>query len=215
MTHLRNGDKVIEAAFETGYESLSGFHHSFKKAMNRSPIEGKTGHQLTVTRIGTPLGPMLVVATENGICLLEFTDRRMLETELKQLQSIYKTPILPGKSEYFSEVENQITEYFEGNRREFDFPIVTPGTAFQQAVWKELQQIPYGSTRSYKQQAVAVGNSQAVRAVAKANGFNRIAIVIPCHRVIGEDGHLTGYGGGIWRKKWLLNHEAKRQTNED
>lgn len=209
MTHIRNGDKVIEAAFETGYESLSGFQHTFKKATSRSPIHAKTGHQLTARRISTPLGPMITVATEEGVCLLEFTDRRMLETELKQLQSIYKTSILPGKSDYFALVESQITEYFDGNRIVFDFPIVTPGTQFQQIVWKELQQIGYGSTRSYKEQAVAIGNPQAVRAVAKANGLNRIAIVIPCHRVIGDNGHLTGYGGGIWRKKWLLDHEAK------
>ncbi|MBC7827758.1 MAG: methylated-DNA--[protein]-cysteine S-methyltransferase [Chitinophagaceae bacterium] len=212
MTHIRNGDKVIEAAFENGYESLSGFQYSFKKATNHSPLQSKKLFPLTVTRIVTPLGPILIVATDEGICLLEFTDRRMLETELKQLQAIYKTPVLPGKSKYFGLAEQQLTEYFEGNRQVFDLPLVTPGTPFQLAVWKALQSIPYGTTRSYKQQAVAVGNPQAVRAVARANGFNRICIVIPCHRVVGDDGHLTGYGGGLWRKKWLLDHEVKNKS---
>jgi AraC family transcriptional regulator of adaptative response/methylated-DNA-[protein]-cysteine methyltransferase len=212
MTHIRNGDKVIEAAFESGYESLSGFQHSFKKAINHSPIASKKLHQLTVTRIVTPLGPMLIIANEEGIVLLEFTDRRMLETQLKQLQTIYQSPILPGKSKYFQIVEQQLAEYFEGKRKEFDLPLVTPGTSFQQSVWKMLQEIPYGTTRSYKQQAVAIGNPNAVRAVARANGFNRLCIVIPCHRVIGDDGHLTGYGGGIWRKKWLLDHESKHNV---
>jgi AraC family transcriptional regulator, regulatory protein of adaptative response / methylated-DNA-[protein]-cysteine methyltransferase len=207
MTHIRNGDKVIEAAFENGYESLSGFQYTFKKATNHSPLKSKNQHQLTALRIATPLGPMLTVATEQGICLLEFTDRRMLETELKQLQRIYKTPILPGKSKYFALLDDQLAAYFEGKRKTFDLPLVTPGTAFQQSVWSALQEIPYGSTRSYKQQAAAIGHANAVRAVARANGFNRLAIVIPCHRVIGDDGHLTGYGGGIWRKKWLLEHE--------
>lgn len=211
MTHIRNGDKVIEAAFENGYESLSGFQHSFKKATNHSPTGSKKLHPLTVTRITTPLGPMLTIATEDGICLLEFTDRRMLETELRQLQTKYKAPVLPGKSKYFELVENQLAEYFDGKRKTFDFPLVMPGTSFQQSVWKVLQEIPYGTTRSYKQQAIAVGNPNAVRAVAKANGYNRICIVIPCHRVIGDDGHLTGYGGGLWRKKWLLDHEAKHK----
>ena len=209
MTHIRNGDKVIEAAFENGYESLSGFQHSFKKAINHSPLQSKKLLQLTATRLSTPLGPMLMIATTEGICLLEFTDRRMLETELIQLQRIYKTPILPGKSQYFEMVEDQLTGYFEGKRKVFDLPLVSPGTPFQQEVWKQLQAIPYGTTRSYKEQAVAIGNRNAVRAVAKANGYNRLCILIPCHRVIGDDGNLTGYGGGIWRKQWLLDHEAR------
>jgi AraC family transcriptional regulator of adaptative response/methylated-DNA-[protein]-cysteine methyltransferase len=154
---------------------------------------------------------MLTIATEEGICLLEFTDRRMLETEIKQLQTIYKAPVLPGKSKYFTLVEEQIAEYFEGTRKNFGLPLVIPGTPFQQSVWKVLQEIPYGTTRSYKQQALAIGNPNAIRAVAKANGYNRLCIIIPCHRVIGDDGHLTGYGGGIWRKKWLLDHEAKHR----
>ena len=214
MAHIRKGDKVIEAAFESGYESLSGFQHSFKKAVSHSPIESRERGSLTATRISTILGPMMIVANDEGLVLIEFTDRRMLETELKDVQSIYKSAVLPGKSPYFEIAEEQLTEYFEGKRKTFDLPILMPGTTFQRKVWRELMQIPYGITRSYKEQALAINKPEAVRAVARANGFNRLCIVVPCHRVIGQDGHLTGYGGGIWRKKWLLDHEQKHSGSQ-
>jgi AraC family transcriptional regulator of adaptative response/methylated-DNA-[protein]-cysteine methyltransferase len=108
-------------------------------------------------------------------------------------------------------LDNQLNEYFEGTRKKFDLLLETPGSKFQQSVWRQLQSIPYATTRSYKEQAEAIGNPAAVRAVANANGMNRIAIVIPCHRVIGSDGKLTGYGGGLWRKKYLLDFEMKNQ----
>jgi AraC family transcriptional regulator of adaptative response/methylated-DNA-[protein]-cysteine methyltransferase len=116
-----------------------------------------------------------------------------------------------GDNSHFVLLRKELDEYFEGKRKEVSVPLVTPGSPFQQAVWKELQNIPYGSTRSYKQQANALKNPDAVRAVANANGMNRIAIIIPCHRVIGTDGSLTGYGGGLWRKKWLLDLENEYQ----
>jgi AraC family transcriptional regulator of adaptative response/methylated-DNA-[protein]-cysteine methyltransferase len=209
FNNIKDGDKVIEAAFENGYDSLSGFNHSFKKATSINPKDSAYNDCLTYTRFTTPLGPMMAVASEDGICLFDFTDRRMLETELKQIQKHFKSTILPGKSKYFEPVIKQITEYFEGKRKNFDIPLVTPGTEFQKNVWKVLQTIPYGETRSYKKQAIALGNVKAVRAVANANGDNRISILIPCHRVIGEDGKLVGYGGGLWRKQWLLNLEKK------
>jgi AraC family transcriptional regulator of adaptative response/methylated-DNA-[protein]-cysteine methyltransferase len=209
FNNIKDGDKVIEAAFENGYDSLSGFNHSFKKATSINPKDSAYNDCLTYTRFTTPLGPMMAVASEDGICLFDFTDRRMLETELKQIQKHFKSTILPGKSKYFEPVIKQITEYFEGKRKNFDIPLVTPGTEFQKNVWKVLQTIPYGETRSYKKQAISLGNVKAVRAVANANGDNRISILIPCHRVIGEDGKLVGYGGGLWRKQWLLNLEKE------
>ena len=106
-------------------------------------------------------------------------------------------------------LKQQLDEYFEGKRKEFTIPLFTPGSEFQQSVWKTLRTIPYGSTRSYKKQAELLQRPKAVRAVANANGMNRISIIIPCHRVIGEDGSLTGYGGGLWRKKWLLDLEKQ------
>ena len=131
----------------------------------------------------------------------------MLETEFKLLTKLLNMTIIQGENKHFVLLHQQLDEYFEGKRKEFSIPLVTPGSTFQQSVWKELQNIPYGITRSYKQQALALKKPEAVRAVANANGTNRIAIIIPCHRVIGADGNLTGYGGGLWRKKWLLDLE--------
>jgi AraC family transcriptional regulator of adaptative response/methylated-DNA-[protein]-cysteine methyltransferase len=157
----------------------------------------------------TPLGLMVAGAAEEGICLLEFSDRRMLNTEYKDLTRLLKTTIEEGENKHTRAIRKQLRQYFAGKRKEFTVPLLTPGTAFQQAVWKELQKIPFGSTRSYQEQAEVLNKPDAVRAIANANGMNRISIVIPCHRVIGSDGSLTGYGGGLKRKKWLLDHERK------
>jgi len=204
---IRQGDKVIEAAYDSGYESLSGFTEFFKKSTGFSPKQSTQKPLVTVTRIVTPLGPMLAGATTDGICLLEFIDRRMLELQLRRLQKQLKTEILPGTSPYFKELDRQLKEYFKGTRKEFSVVLDLVGTPFQMKVWKILQTIPYGTTRSYGEQAKILGDIKAVRAVARANGDNKIAIIIPCHRVIGSDGKLVGYGGGLWRKKYLLNLE--------
>jgi AraC family transcriptional regulator, regulatory protein of adaptative response / methylated-DNA-[protein]-cysteine methyltransferase len=164
---------------------------------------------ITTIKIETPLGEMVAGATDEGVCLLEFTDRRMLPTEYKNLSQLLNTTFADGENSHLKTLKKQLKEYFNGERKEFDVPLVTPGTEFQQAVWKELQNIPFGTTRSYQEQAIALKRQDSVRAVANANGMNRISIVIPCHRVIGSDGRLTGYGGGLKRKKWLLDHEKK------
>lgn len=152
---------------------------------------------------------MVAGATEEGVCLLEFTDRRMLPTEYKDLTRQLKTTVEDGENKHLKILRKQLNEYFDGSRKEFSVPLVTPGSEFQQAVWKELQNIQFGSTRSYQEQAIALNRPDSVRAIANANGMNRISIVIPCHRVIGSDGRLTGYGGGLKRKRWLLDHEKK------
>jgi len=209
---IRSGDKVINAAFDNGYDSLSGFGHSFKKATDVNPAKSFSKNILTFERFSTPIGPMMAIASGNGICLLEFTDRRKLETELKQIRNYYKSNILPGKNKLIDKLKIQLDEYFSGKRINFTIPLETPGSDFQKHVWEILQTIPYGETRSYKRQAELLGKPKAVRAVANANGANRISIIIPCHRVIGENGKLTGYGGGLWRKNWLLNLEKKNKT---
>jgi AraC family transcriptional regulator of adaptative response/methylated-DNA-[protein]-cysteine methyltransferase len=169
---------------------------------------------IKTTKIETPLGVMIAGATEEGICLLEFHDRKILDSEYKDLSRLLETVIVEGENNYLRALRKQLKEYFEGKRKEFTIPLVFPGTEFQQAVWNELQTIPFGSTRSYQEQAVALNMPDSVRAVANANGMNRISIVIPCHRVIGSDGRLTGYGGGLRRKKWLLDHERKYSGKE-
>ncbi|MFO7525661.1 MAG: methylated-DNA--[protein]-cysteine S-methyltransferase [Ignavibacteriaceae bacterium] len=206
---IKYGDKVAESAFNTGYDSLSGFTEAFKKSTGFAPSKSTNANVISITRILTPLGPMLAGATEHGICLLEFVDRRMIETQIKRLQKLFAARLVPGRSKYFDEINSQLKEYFEGQRQVFTVPLVLNGTEFQQNVWNQLQKIPFGKTKSYQEQAIALGNPGAVRAVAKANGDNRIAIIIPCHRVIGKNGALVGYGGGMWRKQYLLDLERK------
>lgn len=164
---------------------------------------------ILTAKIGTPIGEMVAGAAEEGICLLEFIDRRMLKTEYKELARLLKCDIEEGENIHIIEIRRELKEYFEGKRKGFTIPLVAPGSEFQQAVWQELQKIDYGSTRSYTELAQALEKPDAVRAVARANGINRISIVIPCHRVIGSDGSLTGYGGGLKRKRWLLEHEKR------
>lgn len=204
---LRHGEKVTATAFDSGYESLSGFSKSFQETMGFSPGNSKNGKVIHVARILSPLGPMLAGATDEGICLLEFTDRRMLETQIKRLRKLLHSELVPGDSPFFEPLSKEINAYFEGRLKEFKTPLVVPGTDFQKQVWQQLQTIAYGKTRSYEEQARAIGNPKAIRAVARANGDNRIAIIIPCHRVIGKDGSMTGYGGKIWSKEYLLELE--------
>ena len=160
-----------------------------------------------ITNIDTPLGVMIAGSVEEGICMFEFNDRNTLESELNKLKKYLKQEISEGENDHIKNLRVQINEYFAGARKFFDIPLVTPGTEFQKKVWNELLNIPYGTTISYQQQAEALKNPLSVRAVANANGMNRISIIIPCHRVIGSNGSLTGYGGGLHRKKWLLDHE--------
>ena len=206
---IQNGESVTTAAFDTGYESLSGFTDSFKSIFGVSPSRSKENNLINIRRIETPLGTMYACAVEQGICLLEFTDRKMLETELKSLTKRLNATIIQGANKHFDLLTHQLEEYFDGRRKEFTVPLCPVGTDFQQSVWSSLQTIPYGTTCSYKQQADSMNNPTAIRAVANANGMNKISILIPCHRVIGENGNLTGYGGGLWRKKWLLDLEKK------
>jgi AraC family transcriptional regulator, regulatory protein of adaptative response / methylated-DNA-[protein]-cysteine methyltransferase len=209
---IKFGEKVVDAAYDSGYESLSGFSESFKKALGFSPNQSTDRQVVTVTRIPTPLGPMLAGASAEGICLLEFVDRRMLETQIARVKKLLQAELIPGESGYFPVLNRELEEYFEGKRKDFTVPLVVKGTPFQEKVWKALLAIPFGETRSYEEQAVSVGNAKAVRAVARANGDNRISILIPCHRVIGKDGTLTGYGGGLERKRYLLELEAGQQS---
>lgn len=206
---IQQGDSVTSAAFDTGYESLSGFNDSFRSIFGISPSLSRQKRIIDLKRIETPLGIMYACATQEGVCLLEFSDRKMLETEFISLSRILNASIVQGDNKHFRQLEKELNEYFLGERTSFSISLYTPGSAFQQSVWEQLRQIPYGETRSYAQQALAIQKPESVRAVANANGMNRVAILIPCHRVIGSNGDMVGYGGGIWRKKWLLDLEQK------
>jgi AraC family transcriptional regulator of adaptative response/methylated-DNA-[protein]-cysteine methyltransferase len=156
---------------------------------------------------------MLAAATRDALCLLEFHDRRMLNKQILQLKKYFTEEIEDGSNHIITETERQLRSYFQGDLKSFDIPMETPGTDFQQLVWKALQDVPYGKTVSYGYLAKALGNEKTMRAVGKANGDNRIAIIIPCHRVIGAKGSLVGYGGKLWRKRWLLKHELQNSLD--
>ncbi|MGJ8645818.1 MAG: bifunctional transcriptional activator/DNA repair enzyme AdaA [Marinomonas colpomeniae] len=204
---LKNGKTATNTALDSGYDSLSGFGYTFKKLLGHSPTLNLENPVILIDRLTTPIGPMFVCASDDGICLLEFVDRRMLETEFEDLQRRLKAPIMAGENTHTKQMKKELEEYFLGRRKDFTVKLHTPGTEFQKSVWKALCDIPFATTASYQEQATRLNNPKAVRAVARANGMNRIAIVIPCHRVIGKDGSLTGYAGGLERKKWLLDHE--------
>ena len=204
---LQQGENVLDVALENGYESLSGFNESFKSIIGSSPKHSKFEKIVDLKRIETPLGTMIACANENGICMLEFSDRKSLSKELEDISKYFQANIIQGENPHFKTLETELTEYFEGKRLDFTVPLAPVGTDFQKNVWQILRTIPYGTTRSYQQQADILGNPKAVRAVANANGLNKISIIIPCHRVIGTNGTLTGYGGGIWRKQKLLELE--------
>lgn len=204
---IRNGDGLDDVIFDSGYSSHSGFRSAFAKIFGKSPGKSETVSRIETTWIETPLGPMLTGATKKGVCLLEFTDRRMLETQLKTIQKRFSACFVPGNHAHFTLLKKQLSEYFKKMRQEFTVPLDYPGSEFQQKVWDALQTIPYGQTCSYEDIARKIGNPRAVRAVGRTNGENRIAILIPCHRVVNKDGQLGGYGGGLWRKKFLLDLE--------
>ncbi|AZI56644.1 bifunctional transcriptional activator/DNA repair protein Ada [Epilithonimonas vandammei] len=204
---LQQGENVLDVALDNGYESLSGFNDSFKNVFGVSPKNSKMEKIVDLKRIETPLGTMIACANENGICMLEFSDRKALPTELKEISKHFDANIVQGENPHFKTLEKELEEYFEGKLKDFTVPLAPVGTDFQKKVWEILRTIPYGTTRTYQQQADILGNPKAVRAVANANGLNKISIIIPCHRVIGRNGTLTGYGGGIWRKQKLLELE--------
>ena len=153
------------------------------------------------TSLKTPLGNMILEMDDSGIQRLEFTDQQQPES-------------MASRSSKIQSAVDQINDYFEGNLDRFDLPLAPKGTEFQNKVWQELQKIPFGKTISYQELANRLGDPLVIRAAASANGKNPIAIIIPCHRVIGSDGSLTGYAGGLHRKKWLVEHEQPhKQTS--
>jgi AraC family transcriptional regulator of adaptative response/methylated-DNA-[protein]-cysteine methyltransferase len=208
LSSIRNGHTVDDAVFDSGYQSHSGFREAFSKHFDRSPGRSQSQDCIRLTWLNSPLGPLVAGANNQGVCLLEFTDRRMLETQFKTLRARFALPLLPGSNEHLEKLRHEVVQYFDGKLRRFTVPLVYPGTPFQQDVWKALLTIPYGETRSYEDMAKAVGTPKAVRAVGTANGKNRIAIVIPCHRVVNKGGQLGGYGGGLRRKEHLLQLEG-------
>jgi AraC family transcriptional regulator of adaptative response/methylated-DNA-[protein]-cysteine methyltransferase len=211
VARLREGEPVIEAQLAAGYESGSGFRDAITALVGRPPVQSRTAPMLAACWIETPIGPMLAVVGDDGLQLLEFAERRALPGELARLQR-HRT-VAFGEHAVANRVRQRLAEYFAGRCEALDdVPVAPAGSAFEAAVWSALRRIPAGETRSYGDLARSLGRPTAARAVARANGANQVALVVPCHRVIGADGALTGYGGKLWRKQWLLEHEYRVST---
>jgi AraC family transcriptional regulator of adaptative response/methylated-DNA-[protein]-cysteine methyltransferase len=204
---IRAGEAIIAAQLSSGYESGSGFREAFSKIMGAAPAKLGQTDALKAAWIDTPLGPMIAIANEQALYLLEFLDRKNLECEVERLVKKTKSAIIPGHTPPLQSIEAELKNYFEGTLIEFKTPIFLMGSSFQKRIWEELKQIPFGHTQSYFDIANKIGQPTAFRAVANANGTNQFAIIIPCHRVVNSNGELGGYSGGLARKKWLINHE--------
>lgn len=211
---VRNGAAVIDAQVLAGFNSGSGFRDAATRLFGVAPSDARTVNLLASRWIETPLGDMLAVANDEGLLLLDFHDRKGLPRAIERLRQRCGTrgqPAViapsPADHEHLAHAERELRDYFAGRLQRFTVTTAPRGSAFERRVWAILRDIPYGTTRSYAEQARLLGNPAAVRAVARANGMNYLSIVIPCHRVIGANGALTGYGGGLARKRWLLDHE--------
>jgi AraC family transcriptional regulator, regulatory protein of adaptative response / methylated-DNA-[protein]-cysteine methyltransferase len=206
---IRDGAPLDDAIFDSGFESHSGFRSAFERLFGKAPGQARGGDCVRLAWIESPLGPLVAGAVAEGVCLLEFTDRRMLETQLARVGKSFKLPVIPGDNQHLRQLREELAAYFEGKLRDFSVPLVYPGTPFETTVWNGLLRIPYGETCSYQDLARELGRAGAARAVGAANGRNRISILIPCHRVVNQGGELGGYGGGLWRKRILLDLEKK------
>jgi AraC family transcriptional regulator of adaptative response/methylated-DNA-[protein]-cysteine methyltransferase len=209
LEQIRQGADLDEVALGNGYDSHSGFREAFGRTFGRPPGRSRGTDCVVAGWVESPVGPLVVAARAEGICLLEFTDRRMLETQFDTLRQRFGCAIVPGRHEHLDQLQDELAQYFAGKLTEFRVPVVYPGSPFQCKVWDRLRQIPYGETLSYEALAREIGSPGAQRAVGRANGQNRIAIILPCHRVVNKDGQLGGYGGGLWRKEFLLDLERR------
>ena len=207
---LQKGDSVINAQLDAGFNSPSGFRAAYAGLFGSAPAKTKLsdGAPLSIAWHETPLGRMVSIADETSLYMLEFTNRVKMIGQVKRLYRLHRRPIEVGRTAISGQIEAELKSYFNGDLTDFQTPLTLTGTEFQKQTWAQLQEIPYGETRSYADLAVAVGNDKAVRAVAGSNAKNGLALIVPCHRVIAKDGGLGGYAGGLDRKRALLALEG-------
>jgi AraC family transcriptional regulator of adaptative response/methylated-DNA-[protein]-cysteine methyltransferase len=209
FTTIRKGDPVIDAQLDAGFDSGSGFREAFSREFGEAPNKARKALTFAMDWIDTPIGPMLAIADDKHLHMLEFVERKSLQSHVDRYRKQFNATVLPGDAAALKLIRQELKDYFAGKTLTFKSKIANAGTEFQQSVWDELRRIPPGETRSYLDVSKTIGQPTAVRAVANANRLNRCAIILPCHRVIGSDGTLTGYAGGLWRKQWLLDHERR------
>jgi AraC family transcriptional regulator of adaptative response/methylated-DNA-[protein]-cysteine methyltransferase len=206
---LNEGASVIDAQLDAGYGSGSGFRAAVTRLFGAAPAHLRNRQLLRADWIETPIGPMMAIADANALHILEFAERRALPAEIRKLQSLTGSGIAMGRFAPIDQIETELNAYFAGENLGFRTRLAGHGSDFQRRVWEALRAIPVGVSRTYGSIASELDLPTSTRAVAGANGANQIAIVIPCHRLLGADGSLTGYGGGLWRKRWLLEHERR------
>jgi AraC family transcriptional regulator, regulatory protein of adaptative response / methylated-DNA-[protein]-cysteine methyltransferase len=215
LSSVRNGTRVIEAQLASGFESASGFRAAIERQFGAAPARAARVPVLHTRWVESPLGTLLLAADEQGLRLVEFAVEDRLEREIADLREALGAVLVHGRDARLAAAEAQLAQYFAGKRTRFELELAPLGTDFEQRVWSGLGEIPFGETRSYAEVAERIGRAGAQRAVGTANGRNRLAIVIPCHRVIRGDGELSGYGGGVARKRWLLEHERRVHSERE
>ena len=208
FTALKAGEPVIAAQIDAGFESASAFRAAFAKLVGIAPGAFRRDALLLADWIDTPLGAMIAISCAHQLHLLEFADRKALPREVAKLQKAQPGGLGFGRPAPTGQIAEELRHFFAGEGADFRTPLALHGTAFEREVWRYLLTIPAGETRSYSQIARELGRASATRAVARANGSNQLALVVPCHRVLSADGSLTGYGGGLWRKQRLIEIET-------
>lgn len=204
------GSELTTTISEKICKPTAGIRGSFARTVGWTPGRSRNAEAIRVKWIDSPVGSLILGATDEALCLLEFVDPGGSQAQVRRLRHRFDRPIVPGTNKWIAQATEELSQYFSGALRQFRVPIVYPGTDFQQSVWRRLLRIPYGRTICYEQLAADIGHHGAQRAVGTANGKNRIAIIIPCHRVVNKSGQLGGYGGGLWRKQFLLDLEQGR-----
>ena len=208
FTALQAGEPVIAAQIDAGFESASAFRAAFAKLIGLAPGAFRSDALLKADWIDTPLGAMVAVSCDHKLHLLEFIDRKALPAEVQRLMKRQPGGLGFGRPAPTGQIATELNAYFRGESARFETPCAMHGSTFEQGVWDALREIPAGQTCSYSDLASGLGRPEATRAVARANGKNQLAIIIPCHRVIAANGDLTGYGGGLWRKRRLIEVET-------
>lgn len=212
---LAGGGMVITAQHDARFDSPSAFRAAFARLLGCAPSDLREGRMLQATWIATPLGDMIAVSSRRHLHLLEFIDRKGLPAELARLQAGTKEGLGIGTLPPSEQAHAELAAYFAARSARFDTPLALAGSPATQQVWDILREIPAGATRSYAEIARQIGGRASVNAVARACGANQIALMIPCHRVIGADGSLTGYGGGLWRKQRLIEIERQLRAAQE
>ncbi|MFK7829574.1 MAG: bifunctional transcriptional activator/DNA repair enzyme AdaA [Congregibacter sp.] len=206
---LSEGGAVIAAQHDASFSSASAFRRAFAKLLGCAPGVLHQHALLCADWIKTPLGDMIAVSSRQHLHLLEFVDRKALPVELRKLRKACNNNLGLGSFAPTEQIRAELAAFFAGRSAVFQTPLAMQGSAFTQSVWQELRKIPVGHTVSYSEIARRIKRPSATRAVARANGANQMALIIPCHRVVGADGSLTGYGGGLWRKQGLIEIEQQ------